>query len=90
METFTEAVTDLVDLVMDCYRKLQKLNPNHELLSLATLKEDGEGFIPSDDYRRRIPVKGGVKHVGFERTTNYLFALENAIKGESYQDIVKS
>ena len=80
METCSEAITDLVDMVMDNYKKLQKINPDHELLLLATLREDGEGFIPSQDFRRRIPVKEGVSHKGFERTTNYYFALEKATK----------
>jgi len=89
METYAEAITDLIDMVISDYRKLQKVKPDHELLLLITISEDRQELKHSEEYKKRVTVREDSENKNFERLSNYWSALERALEDKPYDDLVK-
>lgn len=54
MTVYMEDFNSQVDIMREAYRSLQKHNPEHELLKLATLNEHDEWFL-SDAFWKKYP-----------------------------------
>lgn len=70
-----------LEMLRDAYINLREKDPNHELLSLAELHEDGLGFNFTPEYAKKCVRDGEQKKI--KGYTRYTSALRDAFYGAS-------
>lgn len=75
-----------VDLLIQEYLELQRRDPNHELLSLATIHGDRQGFDMVPDFHQRcLSENFGEEHITLYAMGYYYDAMRRSNLGMSYE-----
>ena len=70
-------------MLRDAYEALEAKDPDHELLRLARMHEDGGGFDWTEDFHRRcVRDSDNLAVQGYAR---YTFALKDAARGVEHK-----
>ena len=88
MASLSEKFNEIVDFVIDDYKDLQSLNPQHELLSLVKVTDHHFDVVRKEEFERRFMATSDIADNLYYRTATAL-KYDRAIRKAVRQELEK-